>query len=331
MKREGDLWQRFLAWGLLAEGSTRPAAIMRMGIMALVWAKWAEDFALFHQRSVVGHLINASAFASTIAFFVGAFTRFSGAWASLSLLTAYGYFGLHLGMRQAFVHHHTRLLLVTTVLVALMPSGRSLSFDRYRAVTRAAREGQPPPPERGPLWAQRLLAIQVSLLYFFTAGDKLRPSFLSGDRLEQIYAAVYGGPDFSAWFGYRPLVVASAIATVAIEYALAFGLWVPRWRRVLIPLGVAFHVVLYYTLPISTFTATMCLLYLAFLDPDRVHATIDALLGHGQPAARQAQASSSERKAAEGPEASAARQAQASSGELKRAAEGSAAPAPSAT
>lgn len=310
MKREGDRWQRFIAWGLLGEGSTRPAAIMRMGIMAVVWTKWAEDFVLFHQRSVVGHLINASAFASTIAFFVGAFTRFSGAWASLSLITAYGYFGLHLGMRQAFVHHHTRLLLITTVLVALMPSGRSLSFDRYRAVTRAAREGKPPPPERGPLWAQRLLAIQVSLLYFFTAGDKLRPSFLGGERLEQIYAAIYGGPDVSNWFGYRPLVVGSALATVAIEYALAFGLWVPRWHRVLIPLGVAFHVVLYYTLPISTFSATMCLLYLAFLDPDRVHAAIDALLGHSQPATRQAQASS---------------------GELKRAAEGSEAPATSAT
>ncbi|HEU4535279.1 MAG TPA: HTTM domain-containing protein [Polyangiaceae bacterium] len=284
--RGGDgLWPRLVRWALLDEGSTRTAALLRVGLVSLAWAKWAEDLALFRQSGLAAHAIGLSFFASTALFFVGAFTRVSGPWAALSMLAAYGYLGLYLGQRMAFVHHHTRILLIAVVLVALMPSGRSLSVDRYRAVARAAREGRPPPPERGPLWTLRLLALQVSLLYFFSASDKLRWSFLSGASLEQIYAFVYGGPDLAGWAGYRPLLVASALATVAIEYALAFGLWVPRWRRAVVPLGVAFHFVLYYTLPISIFSATMSLLYLAFLDPDRVHAAIDAVLGQGPPAA----------------------------------------------
>lgn len=283
--RAGELWRRFYAWALLADGSTRPAAILRVGVVALLWVKWADAFTPFHRLALEERLLGLSFYASTLLFFAGAWTRFAGPWASLSAAAAYLYLGLHKGEREVFVHHHTRLLLIASGLVALMPSGRSLSVDRHRAVAHAAREGRPPPPERGPLWAQRLLAAQVSLLYLYAAIDKTRPAFLGGDRLEQVYASVYGGSDYPTWPGFHALVVASAFATTALEYALAVGLWVPRWRRALLPVGVAFHLALYYLVPVSTFSATMCLLYLAFLDPDRVHAALDAWLGHGTPAA----------------------------------------------
>ncbi len=281
--RAAELWRRFFTWALLAEGSTRPAAILRVGVVTLLWVKWADEFTLFRRTAPDERLLGLSFYASTLLFFAGAWTRFSGAWASLSAAAAYLYLGLYKGQREAFVHHHTRLLLIATGLVALMPSGRSLSVDRHRAVARAASEGRPPPPERGPLWAQRLAAAQVSLLYFYAAVDKTRPAFLRGDRLEQIYAHVYGGSDYPTWPGFHALVVASAFATTALEYALAVGLWVPRWRRVLLPAGVAFHLALYYAVPVSTFSATMCLLYVAFLDPERVHAALDAWLGRSPP------------------------------------------------
>jgi hypothetical protein len=279
--RAAELWRRFVAWALLAEGSTRPAAILRIGVVTLLWVKWADELTPFRHTALDVRLLGLSFYASTLFFFVGAWTRVSGAWASLSAAAAYLYLGLYKGQREVFVHHHTRLLLIATGLVALMPSGRSLSVDRHRATC----EGRPLPPERGPLWAQRLLAAQVSLLYLYAALGKTQPAFLRGDRLEQIYAHVYAGSDYPAWPGFHALVAALAIGTVAIEYALAVGLWVPRWRRVLLPLGVAFHLALYYAVPVSTFSATMCLLYLAFLDPDRVHAALDTWLGHGPPRA----------------------------------------------
>ncbi|HEU4404737.1 MAG TPA: HTTM domain-containing protein [Polyangiaceae bacterium] len=281
MSRARDLARRLVAWALLAEGSTRTAAILRLGLVLQLWCRWALDFTPFHTTSPDVRAIGASFFASSLLFFAGLKTRLAGAWLSLTLVAAYYHLGVRLGMHDEFSHHHTRLLATATCLVALAPSGRSLSADRYLENVRAAREGRAPSPERGPLWAQRLVALQVSVLYLFTAIDKTQPAFLNGTRLEQIYLHLYAGSDYPAWAGFHELAVAAAIATVALEYALAFGLWVPRWRRVLAPLGVAFHLVLYYCVPLRTFTASMCLLYLAFVDPDRVHAFIDTLLGRG--------------------------------------------------
>ena len=49
-------------------------------------------------------------------------------------------------------------------------------------------------------------------------------------------------------------------------------------RYLLLP-GLAFHAVIYCTLPVYTFSATMVVLYLAYFDPDDVHGFIDRLQG----------------------------------------------------
>jgi uncharacterized membrane protein YphA (DoxX/SURF4 family) len=282
VSRARELAQRLIAWALLDEGSTRTVAIVRIGLVLQLWCRWALEFTPFHSASIDVRAVGVSFFASSLLFFAGLYTRFAGAWLSLTLVVAFYHLGIRLGMRDEFHHHHTRLLIVATCLVALSPSGRSLSVDRYLDVTRAAREGRAPAPERGPLWAQRLIALQISVLYLFTAIDKTRLGFLNGARLEQIYVHLYTNSSYPDWPGFHALAVAASVVTVVLEYALAFGLWVPRARRVLVPLGVAFHLVLYYSVPLSTFTASMCLLYLAFADPERVHASIDVLLRQGE-------------------------------------------------
>ena len=65
---------------------------------------------------------------------------------------------------------------------------------------------------------------------------------------------------------------------MALEFALALGVWRPRWHRLLLPLGVAFHAGLYVLLPVHTFSATMVLLYLAVIDPSAVHRAVAAAL-----------------------------------------------------
>ena len=67
------------------------------------------------------------------------------------------------------------------------------------------------------------------------------------------------------------------MVVLLVEVALAVGLFMRRTHRWLLPIGILFHGVMVVTLPVATFSVTMWLLYLAVLDPDRVHAFMDGL------------------------------------------------------
>jgi hypothetical protein len=148
-------------------------------------------------------------------------------------------------------------------------------------VRRAERAGSPPPPERGLVWAQLLIAVQLSAVYFWGAVDKCTAGWLRGDKFEaQLLQFIFDSdpPELAGW---RALLVLASVGTVALEFALAVGLWFARARRWLIPAGVGLHVFIYVTLPVEVFSALSVLLYLAYLDPDEVHRTIDRLSGVG--------------------------------------------------
>lgn len=272
------LLARLVAFFLLDEGSTRPVALIRLGLVPLLWSKWGGDFLLYLDKPLHQQLVGLSFYLSTPLLFFGVWTRFAAAWAGLTLLAIYYWIG-HVDGVEPYVHHHTGLLALATALLALTPCGRSLSFDRWFALRRARGRGGAAPPEHAPLWGQRLLALQVSVLYFATTWDKLTPPFLSGVRLQHHFMYLYLGSNYPAGSWYPVLCQVLAVTTVILEGALAVGLWIPRVRRVVLPLGMLFHGILYVTLPVSTFSLTMWLLYLAFLDPARVHRFVDTLVG----------------------------------------------------
>lgn len=259
------------------EGSTRPVALMRIGLALVAWSRFAFDLSLF-QRLTLGYTVLGLAFfvSSTAMLFGIASRAATAATGSVLLLGTYVYLGLIRGV-EPFTHHHCYLLSFAICLLALTPCGASYSFDRWRAVVRAEREEKSAPPERGPLWAQRLIALQVAAIYFWSAYDKTNVAFLSGARLEMLAGALYFGSDFPQSPLYHSVMVFLSWATVVLEYLLAFGLFVPRLREPLLLAGFLFHAIIYVTLPMFTFSATMWVLYLAFLDPDDVHAFLDRL------------------------------------------------------
>ncbi len=267
---------RLVDFLLLAEGSTRAVALIRLGLVALEWSKWGGDFLLYLDKPADQRWIGVSFYLSTTLLFFGILTRVAAVWAGVTMLAIYYWIGIHDGV-EPYTHHHTGLLCIATALLALTPCGGSWSVDRWWAVRQAERRGASPPPERGPLWGQRLIALQVSVLYISSAADKCSAAFLSGERLQHHAMSLYLGSDFPAWPGFPYLTQALAIATVALEGALGVGLWFRRARPILIPLGILFHGILFVTLPVSTFSLTMWLLYLAFVDPDVLHRFVNRL------------------------------------------------------
>ncbi|MBL8584494.1 MAG: HTTM domain-containing protein [Rhizobiaceae bacterium] len=274
--RSTVLLRSLVDWAVNTEASSRSSALIRIGLAILFWSRWAGELTLFSSHGALELALSLNFFAATTMLFIGLSSRVAAAWAGVVAMAMYYYFGQQLG-REPWTHHHTYLLAMAALLLALTPCGRSYSLDRYLAVTRAARERRACPAERGNVWGLRMIVIQMSVLYFYSAFDKTQSGFLSGARLEHIVLWFYAGSDYPAMPSFPTMAMLTAVAVVVLEYALAFGLPLRRTRRYLLPLGIAFHLTIYVTLPVYTFSATMLLLYLAYLDPDRVHRVIDRM------------------------------------------------------
>ncbi len=263
------LWR----WAVESEGSTRPLALIRAGLALIAWARFGAEVMPYHSPSLARVALTLVFAPLVTAMFLGLWTRWSSFGTAMVLSVMHAY-GLASAERSSWASHHVYLLAMMVWLSAMSPAGRSLSVDRWLALRRNAAL-----PERANLWAQRLMTIQIALVYFWAAYDKVHPGYLYGERLEMLFMSIYAGPRYPLdlpWF--HAVCVALSWMTVILEFVLAFGLFVPRLRIPLMAAGVAFHAGMYFALPVMTFSVTMILLYVAFFDADEVHQGIDRLL-----------------------------------------------------
>jgi len=117
-----------------------------------------------------------------------------------------------------------------------------------------------------PVWPRRIGQVALSAMYLGAGLSKLTPAFLSGDILGQ--ALVRYGNRYASWLGWDEpwLFAAGACAATALELALAVGLWFPRSHRVLIPIGLSFHLGIEALMPVRFFLFVCAAGYVLFLD-----------------------------------------------------------------
>lgn len=269
---------RFFAWGPDFEGSTRSLGILRIGLALLIWTRLADEVAPFLADHPSLVLLSIYFYVFTTMMLLGLYTRVAVPMVALVLAVMFFFFG-KLGVRP-WEFHHIYLLLVSTTLLSLTPCGRSYSIDRLRALRQAERDGRSPPAENGPLWGQRLMGLQLSALYFWTAVDKLSWAFMSGQRLEATLLFEFAGLPLEPWVTHPIFVLAASLFVVALEFTLAFAIQVQRLQPIVMPLGILMHVAFFLLVPVYTFSLTMILLYLTVLNPETVHRFIDRMQGH---------------------------------------------------
>jgi hypothetical protein len=267
----------FIRWGGDAQGSTRPLGLMRIALAVIVFARFGNEVSLYQGESLSFVLLGVAFFVLTSMMLIGHKAEAACAGVALTLMAMHFVMGRVYGY-PGWASHHIYVLVVSVSLLALSPCGRSFSWDRYRAL---ARDPRSVPPEYGELWPQRLIALQLAALYFWTAVDKTNWLFLSGQRLEHAFTWAYTGRALEPLISLGPLLAVLAITVVLVEYFLAFAIFVRRWQAFVLPLGLALHAAFYVLLPVNTYSATMMVLYLALLDPDAVHRFIDRIQGHG--------------------------------------------------
>lgn len=265
--------------------STRPVALMRIGIGLVILARFGSELTVFNTLEPSSVILSTLFFVLTAMMVVGYMAQLATACVAAAVFEIY-FTGSYGNSVEQWNHHQVYILLSATLLLACTPCGRSYSLDRCLAIREAEQRGASPPAERGPLWGQRLIVLQLAALYFWTAFDKSDWAWVSGQRLEQIVTWFYAGRPLGIVVQYPLLLSGLAILVVAVEYGLAIGLFVRAWHWVVIPVGLALHGGFYLLLPVGTYSITMMVLYLAVPDPDALHRFLDRLQGHAPAAYR---------------------------------------------
>lgn len=173
-------------------------------------------------------------------------------------------------------HHHIYTLYLFALVLAFTPCDRSWARGRRFA---------PDDEREGPLWAMRLLQLQLSIIYVASAGSKLldtdwRSGVVLADRIARYggKALARGVPHAIVDFLASPLGGSLlAKAAIATELGLAVALWLPRTRRLAAWGGILFHVVIDLTSGVDIFSwLSILILYLFATYPSAARAPVVA-------------------------------------------------------
>lgn len=200
-------------------------------------------------------------------FAVGLWSQVSCLVMTLACYYFYALNNLHIGTLSFDI------LLVTLFLMCLTPyHGDSCSVDALR------REGRLVSARTRPFFIQRLLQLQISGTYFYTALHKITcgGNWLTDNPIYYLVNAPPGSVvrEFwgRAWLTHQPhLCHLIGVTTLTMEFALSVAWFVPRVRVAALVAGWMFHILLLATLHVPTiffflFPAQMAL----FIPPESI-------------------------------------------------------------
>ena len=215
-------------------------------------------FAFLPQTEFWSNAIFAALVISAVLLCVGLFTRASSI--AVFVLIA----SLH--QRNLFITNSGDTLLRCSLFFLMFaPAGAALSLDRLRRIWNG-KEGPMIRP-RAP-WAQRMIQIELSLLYFMTFWTKsLGPAWVDGTALYYVNNLDefrrFSTPGFLHWL---PLIKLQTWLTLAAEFALGVLVWIKEIRYPILLMGVFLHLALEYSLNVPMFQWTTLALYVTFVD-----------------------------------------------------------------
>lgn len=152
--------------------------------------------------------------------------------------------------------------------------GGALSLDAW---LRRRRDPGAPPVTGWP-WAQRMVQLQVVILYLSTSTWKARyPRWHDGSAMHEILASVdYHPAGMEQLLAWPELTVPLSWAVLAGELAIGPLLILRRTRWLGIALGLCIHGYIAIFMHIPVFGVVMWASYLAFLDEDQVRRILPA-------------------------------------------------------
>jgi hypothetical protein len=164
------------------------------------------------------------------------------------------------------LHGGDTFLRVAGFFLIFAPAGAALSVDRLIRVWRG-REQSDVPLRR--LWAQRMIQIELSLVYLVTFCWKLKGApWIEGSALFYVFHVLelrrFPLPD---WLLQPGILKLGTWFAMVLEFALGALIWVSRIRYKVLAAGLLFHLSLEYSLNVPMFQWDVLSAYLLFIDP----------------------------------------------------------------
>lgn len=169
------------------------------------------------------------------------------------------------------------------VILCFAPIGRAISLDRVREVRLAKRKdlAAHPPAFTSP-WAfacTRLMQIQMAVLFFVSATDKLRGNdWWDGHAIWNVFVIddYYNGRLLDLFASQYWLVNVATYATILIEIAFPFMIWQRASRPYLLAGAVFLHLQFALLMNLYCFSFVMVMGHMSFLFPDWLSRLGDA-------------------------------------------------------
>lgn len=189
---------------------------------------------------------------------VGLFTRVSTVLLFVGLVT------LH-HRNPDILHSGDTMLRAMAVYLVLAPCGLAFSVDYWLKCRRA---GQPVEIPEVSLWPQRLMQIQVAIVYFTTAWHKWQGSMWRDGTATWTTAQLHEFDRFPVpgFLDQQPFVAATTYGTLIVEVLLGtLVFWKPARKWVLLT-GVLLHLSIEWRFNIPLFAWIMISSYVAFYE-----------------------------------------------------------------
>ena len=167
------------------------------------------------------------------------------------------------------LHGGDTILRCLVLYLAMSPCGQACSLDRLRAIWagRISRE-----PAVAPLWSQRLISYNVSLVYFTTVwlktgGNLWRDGLATWypNRLQEFER--FPLPPFVLEV---PMVKLTTYGTLFVEFAMVTLVYHKPFRKYILAAAVLMHLFIEYSMNIPIFAFLMILSYLSFFEGSEI-------------------------------------------------------------
>ena len=190
---------------------------------------------------------------------LGFWTRISSVLVYLCLATLHA--------RDAPIHNSgDTVMMVLSAYMIFAPAGAACSLDRLWRIARGKESEEPPSIIP---WPQRLMQIQVALVYLCASFSKATgPQWMDGTAayypLHLSETARFPMPFLNNLY----VINLITWGTVITEVSLATFIWVPRLRLYVLAAGVGLHLGIEYSMNIPLFSFLMIASYITFLTAD---------------------------------------------------------------
>jgi len=169
--------------------------------------------------------------------------------------------------RSLFITHGgDTFLRVAGFFLMFAPAGAALSIDRLIRVRTGRESGEIQP--RSP-WAQRMIQIELSLLYFVSFWWKsMGAPWVNGTALYYVsHLEEFRRFPLPGWLQQPIFLKLGTWFTLALEFSLGVLIWIKEFRYPLLALGLLFHLGIEYAMNVPMFQWDVLPAYVLFIDP----------------------------------------------------------------